>query len=222
MPVSGWFGRIPRKKIDDRNFTVQTTRWVHLTHTHILTYVTAGKVMVAGSVGHRPNMLPGGMLLLGVNDRTFYGRSWRKHGTRQPQHSTWNEKSQGMCPRTDYGRKTNFSSETGGHRYAHTLAHTLVHHVRKTWKKPGLLERFQWYLSRLSSQGVCVCVGRYKSWSGLGLIGTSTSMSWFYRSCIVPVPVPSTSRLLPVLVPVHVPVLAGSCIVLQVQVWYGT
>jgi len=63
------------EKIDDQNFSVQTTCWVSATHAPILTYVTAGKVMVAGSIGHGPNMLPGGMLLLGVNDQTFYGWS---------------------------------------------------------------------------------------------------------------------------------------------------
>jgi len=35
MPLSGWFGCVPRQKCYDQNFSVQqTTGWVCMTHTH--------------------------------------------------------------------------------------------------------------------------------------------------------------------------------------------
>jgi len=85
----------------------------------------------------------------------------------------------GYASRTDYRPKTNFSSETRGPRYAHTLAHTLVHHVHKTWKKPGHLERFWWYFSSLSSQGVvCVCRGVVQNYWGLDTAWWTGTMRW--------------------------------------------
>jgi len=124
VPLYRWFGHVPTKNAMAHFFQprppIGYLRHIHIPQSCMSSLGKSWLLVQAHSLGHRSDMLSGGMCWLGVNDLTDFGWSWRKQWQgiwhMSALYSRWNELSQGMCPQTGYGPKTNFPSETGGPR----------------------------------------------------------------------------------------------------------